>query len=98
MFKIISKLTPLHSLVIDFSALIIADIIMNKNTIKDNIITGICIISSLIYLEILILNFCNLNENIKTNIIKRGENEMNNESDNDISSLNQKIIFDEYIF
>ena len=86
--KIILKLTPLHSLIIDYITFFISNMILNKYIINDYIIAGLCIISSLIYLEILILNFCNLNKNIKINIIKRGEIEMNKEISSPIISLN----------
>ena len=46
----------------------------------------VSIIGFLIYLEILELNFCNLNYNLKKNIIKRGENETE-----DIGKLLEKM-------
>ena len=57
MFIIISKLSPLHNQMIYYTTLTIIEIIVdkeNKNySICDCIIFGLCIISSLIYLEIL---------------------------------------------
>ena len=48
-----------------------------KTNIKINLITLIIsLISSLIYLELIELNFCGLNKYLSENIIKRGENEM----------------------
>ena len=73
-FKIIFKLNPIHIFVINY----IGNIIMNleKNDFIDYVILGPCVIISLIYLEILILNFCNLNKGIKDNIIKRSKEEI----------------------
>ena len=64
MFKIISKLSPLHFELIYYISYIIFDMIFKKNNITDYIIFGLCIIFSFIYLEILIFNFCDLNKNV----------------------------------
>ena len=86
-FKIISKLSPLHSQIIDYITIFISQLIFKKQKIIDNIIFGLCILSSLIYLEILILNFCDLNKNIKDNISQRGKNEIIKELINDESNI-----------
>ena len=70
----ISKFGPIFTL-IGFNI----SVIMNKfkTNIKINLITLIIsLISSLIYLELIELNFCGLNKYLSKNIIKRGENEM----------------------
>ena len=70
----ISKFGPIFTLIV-FNI----SIIMNKfkTNIKINLITLIIsLISSLIYLELIELNFCGLNKYLSENIIKRGENEM----------------------
>ena len=75
---------------------------VEKNSSIDYVILGPCVIISLIYLEILILNFCNLNKGIKQNIIIRGKNEIiseltesnfNVEIENYNDSSKDKIIF-----
>ena len=76
LYKIILTLSPLHSEMIYYISSTIIKIKLEKNSIVDYIIFGLCIISSLIYLEILILNFCQFNKNIKENIILRGEKEI----------------------
>ncbi len=48
---------------------------IEKKTIIQYILVIICIIFGLIYLEIIELNFCNLNFNIKKTILKRGKKE-----------------------
>ncbi len=66
--------------------------------ILDVFLIIISIITSLIYLEILQLNFCGLSDNIEKNIIKRGISEMQfldkTISVSDTSSIiNQKLRF-----
>ena len=78
-YKIISKLGPIHSYMTDYiSYLIFEKVFIEKVKISD-ILMITCIISSLIYLEIIILNFCNLNKNIRTNIEERSNIEINHE-------------------
>ena len=70
----ISKFGPIFTLIV-FNI----SIIMNKfkTNIKINLITLIIsLISSLIYLELIELNFCGLNKYLSENIIKRGEHEI----------------------
>ena len=45
-----------------------------------------------IYLEIIVLNFCNLNKNIKSNIIKRGEKDLH-----ELSVIDESSFFNESI-
>ena len=69
-YKIISELAPIHRYMTDFTSIYISEIIINKNF--ELILIGLLlIISCLIYLEIIQLNFCNLNKNTKINIEKR---------------------------
>ena len=51
-------------------------------------------ISLLIYLEIIELNFCNLNKNIKRNIELRGIREVSKDTFSDSSSLTDQIDID----
>ena len=72
-------MTPIHSYMTDYiSYLIFEKVFIEKVKISD-ILMITCIISSLIYLEIIILNFCNLNKNIRTNIEERSNIEINHE-------------------
>ena len=91
-FKIISILNPFHPLMIDFLTTFIFEMILIRGlTLNSLILLLLNIIFIFIYLEIIILNFCGLNENIKENIIQRGENEMmqkfiiDSDSDNSIN-------------
>ena len=69
-YKIISELGPIHRFMTDFIAIYIMEIIVNKN--YEVLLIGLLlIICCLIYLEIIQLNFCNLNKNLKINIEKR---------------------------
>ena len=99
-FIIISKLNPIHIFLINYIGNSIY--LMNKFIFLDYIIFLLCIISSIIYLEILLLNFCDLNKGIKQNIIIRGKNEIiseltesnfNVEIENYNDSSKDKIIF-----
>jgi hypothetical protein len=66
-FKIISELGPIHRFMTDFISIYISNIILDKKF--DLILIGLLlIICCLIYLEIIQLNFCDLNENIRINI------------------------------
>ena len=88
-YYIIYKLTPTHSIISQcFSILLptkLSKFDLNLNILL--ILSIIIIISGLIYLEIIELNFCNLNLNLKKNIYNRGENEdiklLGNINDND---------------
>ena len=67
-----------------------------ENIFIDYVILGPCIIISLIYLEILILNFCNLNKGIKDNIIKRSKEEIIKElAEGDFNDKSQSEIENE---
>ena len=94
-FKIISILNPLHPILIEYIITFIID--MKYIDLVNIIIILLCTIFSLIYFEIIILNFCGLNKNIKENIIKREKIETFNELivDSDIASINE---FYNYIF
>ena len=53
------------------------------------------ILSCLVYLEILVLNFCGLSENIRKNIAKRENEELNNDlSQNDSLSMSLNTIIE----
>ncbi len=78
-FIIVLKLGVIHGFIIDsLSNFILLSFDLSKN-ILEIIIIGLSIISCLIYLEIMELNFCDLNHNIKKNIGKRAINEIMNE-------------------
>ena len=66
-YKIIFELNPLYFYIFENILFFIMDIQLNIESIGYIII----IISSLIYLEIIELNFCNLNYNIKKKIMER---------------------------
>jgi len=83
-YKIIYKLGPIHGYISDFIALIIANKILQigktkkeKINLNNLIIMIIYIISMLIYFEIIQLNFCNLNKNIKKKIQERSTDDTN---------------------
>ena len=63
-----------------------------KNTIYI-ILTVFLILSCLIYLEILVLNFCGLSENIRENIEKRGIESLND----DLNQTDSTISMSEYM-
>ena len=63
-----------------------------KNTVYV-ILNIFLILSCLIYLEILVLNFCGLSENIRENIEKRGIENLNN----DLNQTDSTISMSEYI-
>ncbi len=88
-FKIVSILNPFHAILIDNITTVIFEMIIKKDFNHLNIILLLLsIIFSLIYLEIIILNFCDLNKNIKENIIERGKNEIVKELISDSESEN----------
>ena len=76
-YTIINKFGPIHSSMSDIISTFILELIFYNQYNSLSIAFGILsIISCLIYLEIIELNFCNLNKNIKKNISKRGEKEI----------------------
>ena len=92
-YKIISKLDSIHYFIIYFMIQSIFFLYIIKNTIYI-ILTVFLILSCLIYLEILVLNFCGLSENIRENIEKRENEELNNDLSQSVSlsiSLNTTI-------
>ena len=79
-YYIIDKLSPVNSMISICISLIVFFSFLRVNNILEIIrliIFIISIISCLIYLEIIELNFCNLNYNLKKNIIKREKEEKN---------------------
>ena len=71
-YYIISNLTPIHSLICYDFAYIIYHLIIKKNYLIDiGLLEILCLISTFIYLEIIEINFCGLNENLKKNIKER---------------------------
>lgn len=80
-FQIIVRLSPIHVFLGDYITYLLFqmfDPYFNGSIINilNVILIIISIITSLIYLEILQLNFCGLSDNIEKNIIKRGLSEM----------------------
>ena len=80
-FQIIVRLSPIHVFLSDYITYLLFqmfDPYFNGSIINilNVILIIISIITSLIYLEILQLNFCGLSDNIEKNIIKRGLSEM----------------------
>ena len=79
-YYIIDKLSPVNSMITICISLIVLFSFLRVNNILEIIrliIFIISIISCLIYLEIIELNFCNLDYNLKKNIIKREKEEKN---------------------
>ena len=77
-FNIIKNLGPIHSIIVyTISYCIIVLYSINSLLYIDIIYLFLCIISLLIYLEIIELNFWGLNKNIKIEIDKRGKIETN---------------------
>ena len=76
-YYIIYKLSPTHSIICQcFSILLPTKLAKFDLNLKILLILSIIIIiSGLIYLEIIELNFCNLNLNLKKNISNRAKNE-----------------------
>ena len=75
-YKIIFKFEPIHSFLCIFMGKFLIQLIILKFPFK--LYYGLSIISGLIYLEIIELNFLGLNINLKKNIIERGIKENNN--------------------
>ena len=74
-YKIIFKFEPIHSFLCIFMGKFLIQLIILKFPYK--LYYGLSIISGLIYLEIIELNFLGLNINLKKNIIERGIKENN---------------------
>ena len=74
-YKIIFKFEPIYSFLCIFMGEFFIPIITLKFTY--NLYYGLSIISGLIYLEIIELNFLGLNINLKKNIDQRGIKEIN---------------------
>ena len=95
-FMIVLKLGVIHAFIIDsLSNFILLSFDLSKINIIEIIIIGLSIISCLIYLEIMELNFCGLNHNIKKIIGNRAIKEIkdeleqfNNSSIDDIFEIN----------
>ena len=88
-FTIIKNLGPIHSTIIDtISHCIIKLYFYHSLHYNDIIYLFLCLFSLLIYLEIIELNFCGLNENIKTEIEEREKTETNILLSNTTSSFN----------
>ena len=92
-YYIISKLSPSHSIISQCISILLPMIfgIIYLSDMMLLILTIIGIIFGLIYLEIIELNFCNLNKNLKKNIFQRGENEDNITLENIIDSPNTSV-------
>ena len=87
-YKIIEKLGPIYL----FMSELISYFIFRekKSNLISIIINLLLIISCSVYLEILELNFCNLNQNTKKNIENRAEEEIINQLSNSLS-INSEI-------
>ena len=76
--NVIKNLGPIHSAIIDtISYCIIKLCFYYSLHYNDIIYLFLCLFSILIYLEIIELNFCGLNENIKIKIEERAKKETN---------------------
>ena len=92
-YYIISKLSPSHSIISQCISILLPMIfgIIYLSDMMLLILTTIGIIFGLIYLEIIELNFCNLNKNLKKNIFQRAEKEDNITLENIIDSPNTSV-------
>ena len=77
-YKIISNLDSIHYFITFYVIQSIFDFTLDLHIIYI-ILNIFLILSCLIYLEILVLNFCGLSENIRENIEKRGIEDFNYE-------------------
>ena len=88
---IMNKYTFYHVLIPLHASFFIMNLLERETTKTEVIISVICLISSiifiLIFLEIIELNFCNLNENLKRKIEERAIEDIYNENEED------KIVF-----
>ena len=92
-YKIISNLDSLHYFITFYIIQSIFDFTLDLHIIYI-ILNIFLILSCLVYLEILVLNFCGLSENIRKNVAKRENEELNNDlsqSDSLSMSLNSII-------
>ena len=88
-YTIIKNLGPIHSTIVDTISYCIIKLYFYHELPKYYFIyLFLCLFSLLIYLEIIELNFCGLNKNIKREIEKRGKIETNILLSNTTSSLN----------
>ncbi len=76
-FTIIQNLGPIHSTIVDTISYCIIKLFYHSLHYNDIIYLFLCLFSLLIYLEIIELNFCGLNKNIKIEIEKREKIETN---------------------
>ena len=76
-YYIIYKLSPTHAIITEGISILFSLMFITfySNRIILFIVTITAIISGLIYLEIIELNFCNLNLNLKKNITRRAKDE-----------------------
>ena len=79
-FYVLKKYTPIHTKICEFFSLIVYWLYVGNYYISVVLIIIFNIISSMIYLEIIELNFCELNKNLKTKICNRGDYEMSIDS------------------
>ena len=75
-YYIIYKLSPTHAIITEGISILLVVVFIRQETIK-YILAFICIFFALIYLEIIELNFYNLNKNLKKNIHNRAKKENN---------------------
>ena len=87
-FTIIKNLGPIHSAIVDTISYCIILSFYPSVPIDFIIYLFLYLFLLLIYLEIIELNFCGLNKNIKREIEKRGKIETNILLSNTTSSLN----------
>ena len=76
-FTVIQNLEPIHSTIVYTISYCIFKLFYYSLHYNDIIFLFLCLFSLLIYLEIIELNFCGLNKNIKTKIEERGKIETN---------------------
>lgn len=93
-FTIILKIGTIHSYMSDFISYFLLKSVYNFETSMNFLFSLISILTSLIYLEILELNFCDLNYYLKKNIYKRGRSETNNAIISFLKNYNENVDID----
>ncbi len=83
-FTIIIKCSPIHAIIGECITMIVVTIFIDKKTtnrIIFIILSFIYLFSTLVFMEIIELNFCNLNNNLKIKIESRANQENDDNSE-----------------
>lgn len=93
-FKILYDLTPIHLELTEIVIMLIKCISNNTITINWIYSTLIVILEFVLYLKIIVFNFCDLNENIENKINERGIDGMINDVKN-LKNYKKKNVYSE---